>query len=128
MENKALARSNDQVLDGMLRQLTESDIVSKIKRLVIDALPSGAPSEESIAEALHISPRTLNRRLADQDTSYRELLSEVRRDMAEKYIADPTIPIAEISYLLGFSEVSSFSRAFKRWTGEPPGTFRAKAA
>jgi AraC-like DNA-binding protein len=48
--------------------------------------------------------------------------------MAEKYIADPTIPIAEISYLLGFSEVSSFSRAFKRWTGEPPGTFRAKAA
>lgn len=128
MENKDLARSNDQVLDGMLRQLTESDIVSKIKRLIIDALPSGAPSEESIAEALHISPRTLNRRLADEDTSYRELLSEVRREMAEKYITDPTIPIAEISYLLGFSEVSSFSRAFKRWTGEPPGTFRANAA
>ncbi len=61
-------------------------------------------------------------------TNFRKLLTEVRQELAEQYVADPTISITEISYLLGFSDISSFSRAFKRWAGESPVTYRAKVS
>ena len=126
--NEQLARASDLILDGMLRDLSKTDIASKVKRLIIKALSSGTPTEQGIADAVHMSPRTLGRRLAEENTNFSTLLTEVRREMAEQYISDPTIPIAEVSYLLGFADTSSFSRAFKRWTGEAPATFRANAA
>mgnify|MGYP001946743321 CR=1 FL=1 len=75
---------------------------------------------------MYVSGRTLQRRLAEEGTSFRTLLLEVRRELAERYISDPHMPLAEISYMLGFADSSSFSRAFKRWTGEPPALFREK--
>jgi AraC-like DNA-binding protein len=63
--------------------------------------------------------------LADEGTSFRTLILEVRRELAQKYIADRDMPLAEISYMLGFSDTSSFSRAFKQWTGDSPATFRS---
>jgi AraC-like DNA-binding protein len=126
--NRELAIGNDLILDRMLKSFGKGDLVSRVKQIIVEKLPSGTPSEAAIAKALSTSSRTLSRRLADEQTNYRELVTEVRRELAEQYIADLTIPIAEVSFLLGFSEVSSFSRAFKRWTGKPPHVFRDSLA
>lgn len=122
--NRDLARGNDQILDKMLKELEKSDLVSKVKQAIVEHLPSGTPSEETIAQSVLTSTRTLNRRLVKEGTNFRTLLTEVRRELAEQYISDIDIPITEISFLLGFSDISSFSRAFKRWTGRPPQSFR----
>lgn len=122
--NRDLARGNDRILDAMLKSLGKSDLVSQVKQAIVEQLPSGTPSEERIAQSVLTSSRTLNRRLVKEGTNFRTLLTEVRRELAEQYIADINIPITEISFLLGFSDISSFSRAFKRWTGQPPQTFR----
>ncbi len=124
--NRELARSNDLVLDRMLRQLDTDDLESRVERAIIDALPSGLPSQRAVARQLNLSGRTLQRRLAAQATSFSDVRTRARRNLAQAYVADPHIPVAEISFMLGFSEVSAFTRAFKQWTGLPPATFRAR--
>jgi AraC-like DNA-binding protein len=126
--NRELALNSDKILEEMIGELNEPDIISKIKRAIIDDLPSGTPGEEDIARRVFLSSRTLQRRLADENTNFRTLVLEVRRELAQKYLADKNMPLAEISYMLGFSDTSSFSRAFKKWTGEPPASFRSNLA
>ena len=123
--NRELAVSNDQILNSMLKDLQSSDLVSQVKRAIIHDLPSGTPSESEMAKRVFVSSRTLQRKLADEGTNFRAILLEVRQELAEQYISDKNIPLAEISYMLGFSDTSSFSRAFKRWTGNTPNVFRA---
>jgi AraC-like DNA-binding protein len=123
--NRELAISNDQILDGMIKELKSSGLVSQVKRAIIDDLPSGTPSESDIAKHVFVSSRTLQRKLAEEGTSFRELLLEVRRELAEQYISDQHMPLAEISYMLGFADQSSFFRAFKKWTGKSPAKFRS---
>ncbi|WP_394134677.1 helix-turn-helix domain-containing protein [Aliivibrio fischeri] len=74
----------------------------------------------SVAEQLHTSTRTLNRRLASVDTNFTNTLNCYRLDKAILLLKNPEISMTEITYQLGFSELSSFSRAFKRWTGDCP--------
>jgi len=90
-------------------------------------MPNGNPSEEDITEAVRTSPRTLQRRLAEQGPSFSKLLDDVRRELAEEYIVDQVMTLGEVSYLLGFSEVSALSRAFSRWTGEVPTRYYKRA-
>jgi len=125
--NRELARANDGVLRGYVDKLIDDDIVSRVKQAILDHLPSGAPSAEMVAKDLYMSPRTLRRRLAEVGTAYSDLLDKVRRELAAQYIADPARSLSEISYLLGFSEQSGFSRAFRRWTGSAPSTAREAA-
>ena len=122
--NRELAISSDQILEAMSKEQNQPDIVSQVKKAIIHNLPSGTPSEEDIAKLVFVSSRTLQRRLSDENTNFRTLVLEVRRELAQKYLADKAIPLAEISYMLGFSDTSSFSRAFKNWTGDPPAVFR----
>ena len=122
--NHELARANDSVMADLVRSLQKDDLVLRVKSAIIEELPSGEPAAETIAKALHLSTRSLQRKLSDEGTTYTKLLRDVRYELAEKYIADDTYPITEISYLLGFSDTSVFSRAFKRWSGHPPGYFR----
>jgi len=126
--NRELAMSSDRILDEVMQDLKDSDIISRVKKAIIQALPSGTPSEEDVASSVFLSSRTLQRRLADENTSFRNLVLDVRRELAQKYLADKRMPLAEISHMLGFSDTSSFSRAFKKWTGEPPATFRSNLA
>jgi len=126
--NRELARANDSILRGYVDQLAADDLVSRAKTAILDHLPSGAPSAAVIAKDLYLSARTLQRRLAEAGTAYSDVLDAVRRDLAEQYIADPNRSLSEISYLLGFSELSGFSRAFRRWTGRPPSAGRVPAA
>ena len=69
--------------------------------------------------------RTLHRRLAEHGTSFRQLLDSVRLDLARAYLGETELPVTEIGFLIGFADLSSFSRAFKRWTGPSPAEFRA---
>jgi AraC-like DNA-binding protein len=126
--NRDLARSNDEVLDQVVQSLKHDDLVSRVKMAMVDELPSGTPSEESIAKAVSMSARSLQRRLAEERTSFTELLASVRRELAERYVRDARMPVTEISYMLGFSDLSSFSRAFKRWTGRSPAASRHRTA
>jgi AraC-like DNA-binding protein len=125
---RELAIANDHILDSMMKDLGSLDLIAQVKRAIIDALPSGAPDQSDIAKLIFVSNRTLQRKLADEGTNFRTLLLEVRRELAERYIADNSLPLAEISYMLGFSDTSSFSRAFKRWTGDSPNVFRSNSA
>jgi AraC-like DNA-binding protein len=67
-----------------------------------------------------MSTRTLQRRLQEEGSGFVEILNETRRELALQYIQDDSLPLKEVSYLLGYSDVSNFSRAFKRWTGKAP--------
>jgi AraC-like DNA-binding protein len=125
--NRDLARSNDQVLDRAVRNLRQDDLVSRVKLAVVDALPSGAPSEQAIAKSLSLSSRSLQRRLAAVRAKFTDLVSDVRRELATEYVTNGDISVTEITYMLGFSDVSSFSRAFKRWTGASPASWRRRA-
>lgn len=125
--NREIAQSHDAVLDGVLKSLRRGDLVSRVQLAMVEQLASGTPSEHSVARAVSLSTRSLQRRLAEERTSFTDLLTTVRRDLAEKYVRDRDLAVTEISYMLGFSDVSSFSRAFKRWTGKSPVALRREA-
>jgi len=125
--NRELARANDKILADFLKKLRKDDLITRVKTAVAEELPSGSPSDEEIAKSLYMSPRTLNRKLSALETNYSTLLETVRRELAEQYVADPSLTLSEISFLLGFSEQSAFSRAFRRWTGKAPSSAREAA-
>ncbi|MCB1843820.1 MAG: helix-turn-helix transcriptional regulator, partial [Halioglobus sp.] len=79
---------------------------------------------DALASALHLSRRTLQRRLRQQGTSYQSLLRDTRLALAHRYLCDEQRSVLEVAYLLGFSDPSTFSRAFKRWTGLAPAEYR----
>jgi AraC-like DNA-binding protein len=83
-------------------------------------------SIEILARQLAMSPRTLQRRLADEGSSYQEILGETRREAAERFLAESALSVAEVGYLLGYSEPAAFHRAFKRWHGVTPVEFRRR--
>ena len=72
-----------------------------------------------------MSTRSLQRQLREEGTSYKGILDEVRQELAQQYMQDPKMPIKEVTFMLGFSEVSNFTRAFKRWTGQTPAAYQA---
>jgi len=78
-----------------------------------------------VAQALHLSQRTLQRRLQEEGTSFQSLLDDTRRELAEQYLAQPTMTLLQIAYLLGFADPSNFFRAFRRWFNVTPGEYRA---
>jgi AraC-like DNA-binding protein len=125
--NEQLARMNDHIVVQYLASRDKEDVVNRVRACILEGIADGRATEEGAAEALHTSTRHLNRKLGEQGTSFKRLLNEVRQELAEKYIADPTLSLTEISFLLGFSEASSFSRAFKRWTGQSPSEARTGA-
>ncbi|MEJ2385520.1 MAG: AraC family transcriptional regulator [Xanthomonadales bacterium] len=126
--NEELASLNEHIVVKYLAHREKSDIVNQVKATIIDALAEGQVTEQIVADALHMTARNLHRRLARHDTSFSQLLTETRKELARQYINDRSKTLTEISYLLGFAEVSSFSRAYKRWTGIPPSEARAKVA
>jgi len=123
--NPELALLNDKVVTRRLANIDRNDIVARVRSVLLDLLPIGNVSDDLAAEALHVSVRTMHRKLVEADSSFRALLAEIRRDLAEAYILDNSLTLTEISLLLGFSEPSSFSRAYKGWTGSAPSEVRS---
>ncbi|MET1079794.1 MAG: AraC family transcriptional regulator [Pseudomonas sp.] len=124
--NPELAEHNETVLERTLDQLQADTWRSRVRACLQAQLPAGEPSAERIAQTLHLSLRSLQRHLAQEGLSYDRLLAETRQQLALRHLRDPRCSISEIAYLLGFADTSSFSRAFKRWTGEAPSQYRER--
>lgn len=93
---------------------------ARTRAVLIEALPSGQVSVESIARRLAMSPRTLQRRLRREGTTFKEVVGETRKSLALHYLGQTQLSYGEIAYLLGFKEPNSFFRAFQSWTGTTP--------
>lgn len=106
-------------------ELQAMSIEGSVRRAILAALPD-EPTIERVATALGSSPRTVQRRLADKDTSFRLIADQTRRDLAIRYVESSALPTSEIAYQLGYSTPGAFHRAFKRWTGRTPGQHRAR--
>ncbi len=115
----------DRQLVGLLSQLPDNvSVQSAVRRCMMDELPDREPGMAAIATKLHMSPRSLQRRLHSEGTSFAQVLVELRRDLALRYLRDERIAISEVGFLLGFLDVAAFHRAFKRWTGNTPAQYR----
>jgi len=95
-----------------------------VQRVLAEELSEGGPTLEHLAKRLHMSARTLHRRLAAEGTTFRSVVTKLRMELAERALREPHLPIGEIAFRLGFSEPSAFHRAFKRWTGWQPLAYR----
>ena len=126
--NIALAHANDRMVTEYLAQIDKQDLPSQVKTKLIDMLPSGEIQEEQVAQALNLSLRSLQRRLSEHRLTFRMLLNDTRRELALVYVRSPRVSLAEVSYLLGFSEPGNFTRAFRRWTGATPTEYRMTAS
>jgi len=122
--NPQLAKCHDQYIVRYLAALDQDNIVQRVKGAIIDILPSGGVSYGKVARKLNMSTRSLQRKLQNNHTTFQTLLDEVRQELAGDYIHDTTISLMEVAFVLGFSEYSSFSRAYKRWTGISPSEVR----
>ena len=96
----------------------------QVRRQLAEGMAEGPMTLAQVARRLHLSERSLQRRLDAEGTRFAQLLDDVRRDMALRYIADERLTLGEVAYLLGFAEPSPFHRAFKRWTGMTPSAAR----
>ncbi|MGA0613814.1 AraC family transcriptional regulator [Paracoccus sp. KR1-242] len=118
-----LQRTGDALLSAQRAEKTALRL--HIERLVLSALPKGGPPDiAQIAKAVALSERTLARKLQAEGTSYQGLVNEIRRDAAKSYLADRSFSIRQVAYLLGYSEQSGFTTAFRRWTNQTPRAYR----
>ena len=108
------------------RRAKESPLKVKVENAIAALLPHGQARHDLVAAELGMSPRTLTRRLSAEGVSFADILKEVREALAKRYIAERTLPISQIAWLLGYAEVSGFTRAFQRWTGIVPSAARAQ--
>jgi AraC-like DNA-binding protein len=121
-----LARLNDQTVVDYLARYDRANITMQVRAKIIEQLHDGVPKQETIADTLNVSLRSLQRRLKAEATSFKKLLEDTREQLAMQYLRESHRSVGEITYLLGFSEPSNFTRAFKRWTGKSPVEYRGK--
>ncbi len=124
-QNPSLARANDEVALRYIAQMDRADVLSRSKLAMIDMLSNGEPSRKALAERLHMSERTLARRLRERGLSFRGLLDGVRKELGLGYMEEVRHAVTDVAYLLGFSDQSNFARSFRRWTGFTPSQYRA---
>lgn len=126
--NPQLAELHDQFAGARIEQLDDAQTRHKARELIVRKLPDGEPLRDEIANALCMAERTLQRRLQDEGTSFHQLLDDTRRELAERYLAQRLVSLAEAAYLLGFAGQGNFTRACKRWFALTPGQYRSRAA
>ncbi len=111
----------EPALKQRLSDLTaEDDFTSRVRSVLLELLPAGRSSMESVSERLLVSKRTLQRRLSQEKTNFQQVLSGVREDLANYYLKNSDLTHTQISFLLGFNDPNSFFRAFHGWTGTTP--------
>ena len=119
----------EHVLRGLDQQREQSrartpEVVHEVRRALLPVLSRGAPPLAEVARGLRISPRTLQRRLGEASTSYASVVEALRHELALAYLRRPELSVAEVAYLLGYRESTTFHRAFRRWTGQTPDAAR----
>jgi AraC-like DNA-binding protein len=123
--NPHLANINDQMMIEYLANLDGENIIHRVKSAIIEHMHDGKITVNMIAKEVFMSVRSLHRNLNELGTTFGSILDEVRREFAEHYVSDTREDLTEVAFRLGFSEQSSFSRAFKRWMGMSPSAYRA---
>jgi AraC-like DNA-binding protein len=111
-------------LDAMNATSLGEQVVAELKR----GLPSGRPDLGDVARRMGMSERTLQRRITEEGRSFRDLLADARRELGRRLLADRTVEIDEIAFLLGYQDATSFHRAFRGWEGMSPGRWRERQA
>jgi len=105
-----------------------SQLRTRVENAISSVLPHERVRVEDVARSLGMSKRTLARRLSDEGLNFTEILQQLRRDLAVRYLDDRRLHVSKIAWLLGFHEVSAFTHAFKRWTGKTPSQIRTADA
>lgn len=100
------------------------DLAGRVRRAVTDTLSNGVPTLSAIASEMGLGPRTLQRRLSDSGHSFQGIVDLARKELALRLLRETELCLAEIAFLTGFSEQSGFTRAFKRWAGQTPRSYR----
>ncbi len=118
-----LTQYAEDVLQSRVK--TASELVVDVERAIADRLAAGEANQDTISRAMGMSPRTLARRLAGEQTTFFRVLEDLRKSLASSYLKNSDLGQGEIAFLLGYSSLSSFHDAFKRWSGQTPGQFRA---
>ena len=107
------------------RMTSQPSLVERVRKEIAEGLLIGSANEGAVAQRLAMTVRTMHRRLDEAGTSFRKIRDELLRERAEGLLRERRVPIAEVSYLLGYGEPSNFHRAFRRWTGVTPAEWRA---
>lgn len=124
MADPAAFHDAAQALQRELDRTESASLADRVRRLFFDQ-PTGFPSLDVTARVLHLSKRTLHRRLLDEGTSYRSLLEEARRSLAREYLRAGGLSIEQIAFALGYTDLANFRRAFHKWEGKTPAAYRA---
>lgn len=119
-----LVDATSRIADRYLASLDSNRVAHQVRAQLVQLLPGGSADQDRVASRLYRSASTLQRQLNAEGTSYRDVLDETRRELAEAYLRTGRHSQAETAFLVGFSDQSNFARAFKRWTGMSPGQYR----
>ncbi|MCP3810470.1 AraC family transcriptional regulator [Paenibacillus sp. Lou8.1] len=125
--NKELLEILTPALDRSLHEQQRSrSITEMVKWIMKRSLTGGRPDIQAVAKELSMSDRTLQRRLTDENTSFKFLLTQARHEQAREYLADPSLDIKEVAFLIGYEDQNSFYRAFRQWEGDTPSNWRTE--
>jgi len=119
-----LAMLAPQFEEELKQAIGDENFVARVRIAIREKLTGRRPTIEDIADALHVSSRTLQRRLQDEGFSFQRVLEEARRQLARQYLNNSLLELNEAAYLLGYEDANSFVRAFRTWEGVPPGRWR----
>lgn len=122
--NPELAQVHERIAGSRLEQLEGPRTTLRLQALLAQQLPAGEPRRAQIARQLCMSDHTLQRRLAAEGTHFSLVVEATRRELAQQYLAQPHVSLAQVAYLLGFADPSNLSRACVRWFGQAPGVYR----
>lgn len=132
--DRAFASYNEELLEILTPVLDRSldeqqcsrSITEMVKWILKRSLTGGRPDIQAVAKELSMSDRTLQRRLTDENTSFKFLLTQARHEQAREYLADPSLDIKEVAFLIGYEDQNSFYRAFRQWEGDTPSNWRTE--
>lgn len=123
--DESIAKFFDRHLEQQLNSLKgDIDLQQQVRRAVVNVLSEGVPKLSRIASELKIGARTLQRRLSEQGYSYQNVVDMAQKDLAQRLLRETDYSLAEVAFLTGFAEQSGFTRAFKRWAGQTPRSYR----
>lgn len=126
--NRRIALALDRLIAEELARLDRGDLPARCRAILLEALAGGVPAESEMARRLHMSRRSLQRKLAARGTTFKRLVEDTRRELALRLVEDAQRSFADITFELGFSQQSAFTRAFRRWSGASPSEWRASRA
>lgn len=124
--NTTVRTAMDKIIAHYLSEVGSGEFRTMVRAQILSLLQTGPVSEEAVARGLHMSTSTLARRLRSEGLNFREVLQETQKSLAFQYLRDDRLSISEIGFRLGFEDLSSLSRSFRRWTGVSPREWRRR--